>query len=277
MWQRLPIWMRAVTTGLIVAGVPTFVWALLATINLRLTPRVPWSVPMMAGILWAYWRYAGGDGPPRRLAAIRRERLRAIPLTPRAWRLALLGGGLGVAAVWAAFASLRGVLHIVPPADNISRLPVWTVFAAILMGSAVAGVAEEAGFRGYMQLPLERAYGPVAAIATTSIIFTLIHLSHGARILPFLPFYLVVAVIYGLLPLLTGSILPSMTLHFTGDVLMFTFQYLNMRVGAGPVQTGRVLPIPALVAIALGVASVVVFRLLARDGHAIAPPAEIAA
>ncbi|HEY3053003.1 MAG TPA: CPBP family intramembrane glutamic endopeptidase [Thermoanaerobaculia bacterium] len=272
MWRRIPIWIRAVVTGLIVAGVPTFVWALLAGINLRFTPRVPWSVPVMAMVLLAYWRYVGGDGPPRRLSAIRSERLRALPLSPRVWRLSLIAGGLGVAAVWATFAALRGVLHIIPPADNIARFPVWTIFAAIMMGSAVAGVAEEAGFRGYMQLPLERAYGPLVAVGTTSILFTLVHLSHGARILPFLPFYFVVAVLYGLLALLTGSIFPSMTLHFAGDVLMFSFQYLNLRFGApGGAETGRILPLPALVAVALGAASVIAFRVLARNGRAIAP------
>ena len=269
MWQRLPVWLRAVITGLIVAGVPTLVWGLLAAVNLRITPRVPWSVAVMALVLWAYWRYAGGYGPPRRLSAIRSERRRALPLTPHVWRLALIAGGLGVASVWAAFAALRGLLHIVPPADDISRFPIWTIFAAIVMGSAVAGVAEETGFRGYMQLPLERAYGPVVAIATTSVLFTLVHLSHGVRILPFLPFYFVVAVLYALLTLLTGSILPSMTLHVTGDVLTFTFRYLALRLGAAGVgQTGRILPVPAVVAVAFGVASVIALRLLARHGRA---------
>lgn len=260
MWQRLPVWFRAVMTGLAVAGIPTVVWALLAALNLRLTPRFPWSPLLMTLALWGYWRFLGGD-----------ERRRSKPLTSHVWRLALIAGGSAVAAVWAAFAAMRGMLHIVPPADDFSRFPVWTIFAAIVMGSAVAGVVEETGFRGYMQLPLERAYGPLAAIATTSIIFTSVHLTHGTRILPFLPFYFVVAVVYGLLALLTGSILPGMALHFTGDVLMFTIQYLMLKTGAaGAVQTGRIEPIPALMAIAFGVASVISFRYLARDGRSIA-------
>jgi membrane protease YdiL (CAAX protease family) len=230
-------------------------------VNLKLTPVVPWSVLVMAAVLWGYWRYLRSD-----------ERLRAVPLSEQQWRLALVAGGLGVASVWAAFGALRGLLHIVQPADDISRFPVWTIAAAIIMGSAVAGVTEEAGFRGFMQLPLERAYGPVVALSITSIIFTAVHLSHGARILPFLPFYLVVAVIYGLLTLFTRSILPSMLLHFTGDVMMMAFQYVGLRMNtAGPVHTGRIEIVPAVVAIVLGAASAVAFRFLARDARPAAP------
>lgn len=270
MWRSIPVWARAVIMGLVVSGVPTFVWALLATINLKRTPAVPWSFAAMAVILAAYWRYVGGDGPPRRLSAVRRDLRRTGTLTPRAWRLALVGGGAAIAAVWAAFASLRGVLHIVPPAADITHFPLWTIFASIVMGSAVAGVAEEAGFRGYMQVPLERAYGPVAAIATTSILFTAIHLTHGVRVLPFLPFYLAAAVIYGTLAQVSGSILPGVLLHFVGDTVMFVLQYANLRSGASAVAaSGNILVVPALVAIAFSVAGVIVFRMLARE--AIAP------
>jgi CAAX protease family protein len=277
MGQRLPVWFRAVVQGLAVTAVPTLVWAVLVTINLGRTPRVPWAAAVMAGLLWAYWRYVRGDGPPRRLAASRRERLRAVSLTPEAWGLALLAGGAGAAAVWAAFAGLRGVLHIANQAGDVTRFPMLTVVAAILMGSAVAGVAEEAGFRGYMQRPLERAYGPGIAIAVTSVVFTLLHLTHGAAILPFLPFFLVVAVVYGLLAYLTGSILPSMTLHFAGDVMMFGLRFAEARQGiTAGAATGSVLPGPLMMAAVLAGVSILAFRLLARDGRG-HPPAAVPA
>ena len=135
MWQKLPVWFRAVVLGLIVAGVPTVVWGILATVNLKFTPAVPWSVVAMAAILLFFWRSLRSD-----------ERLRAAPLSQQKWRLALIAGGLGVAAVWASFGAFRGILHIVQPADDISRFPIWTIAAAIVMGSAVAGAAEVATF-----------------------------------------------------------------------------------------------------------------------------------
>jgi len=264
-WQRLPIWFRAIILGLTVAGVPTIVWAVLAATNLKLTPGLPWSVPLMAGILWLYWRYLDGGGPQRHLAEFCREHLRAVALTPQAWRLALVAGGSALAAVWAAFAALRGLLHIAPPASDVTQFPIITIIAAIVMGSAVAGVVEEAGFRGYMQLPLERAYGSWTALATTSIIFTLVHLTHGAAVLPFLPFYLAAAAVYGLMAWLTGSILPGMTLHFAGDVMLLGFRYMAARVGGVPAATGTISIGPAIVFAALGAFSVVVFRQPASE------------
>src|SRR6266516_2760350 len=100
MWGKLPVWFRAIVSGLLVTAIPTTVWAVLAVTNLRATPRVPWAAPVMAVLLWLYWRILRTD-----------ERLRGGSLPPRVWRLALLAGGSGVAAVWASFAALRGVLH----------------------------------------------------------------------------------------------------------------------------------------------------------------------
>jgi len=267
-WQKLPVWFRAIVSGMIVSGVPTIVWGTLATVNLRLSPRVPWSVPLMAVLLWAYWRYLRGDGPPRRLATVRHDHLRAAPLTLREWRLTLIGGGAAIAAVWALFAAFRGLLHLVPPPNDLARFPMWTVLAAIVMGSAVAGIAEEAGFRGYMQVPLERAYGPVPAIAITSVLFTLVHLTHGSRILPYLPFFFAAAVIYALLAFLSGSILPSMTLHFAGDVLMFTLRYSAARQGAIGASGGFAVGY-AMAAAGFVVLSALMFRLLVRNTSAL--------
>jgi hypothetical protein len=90
------------------------------------------------------------------------------------------------------------------------------------MGGAVAGICEEAGFRGYMQSAIERAYGPAAAIAVVSLVFAAIHFTHGVgSTLPRLPYYLAISVIYGLLTYRTGSILPALVIHSGGDALEY--------------------------------------------------------
>lgn len=270
MWRRVLFPVKAVVLGLVVAGVPTLVWAALAGVNFKWTPRVPWSAPVMLGVLWLIWRYLGGAWLPRRTSSFRHEHLRATALTPDTWRLALLAGGSAVAAVWAAFSALRGVLHLTAPAADVTRFPLLTIVASILIGSAVAGVIEEAGFRGYMQLPLERAYGPVVAIAITSVLFTLVHLTHGAPVLPFLPFYFVVAIAYGALTYFTGSILPSITLHMTGDILMLGLRFIALREGvAGNVANGSISFGAAVVSIVFAIASLAFFRDLARRTHAV--------
>ena len=209
---------RPIVAGLLVGGIPAIVWSALVAVNLRTSPGVPWSAVVMALLLWLFWRrYA--------------RTVRSTELPSRIWRLSLLAGGSAIAALWALFAALRPFLPI--PATPSARYPIITVVAAILVSAAVAAVAEETGYRGTMQAPLERAYGPVSAIAITSILFTLAHLSHGLGILPILPFYLAAAVVYGLLAYLTDSILPSLLLHFVGDVATFTLRYAGWTTPAG--------------------------------------------
>src|SRR5438046_5396345 len=97
-------WIRAVFLGLIVTGVPTTIWAVLATVNIKFTPRVPWSFAVMAVLLWVYWRFLQRTDS-------RRQLLRAHPLTPEKWQFALVGRGAAVSVLWLLFMSLRVFLH----------------------------------------------------------------------------------------------------------------------------------------------------------------------
>src|SRR5687767_8637823 len=98
-WRRLPVIARAVLVGALVVALGTLPWGALAALNSRLSPAVPWSVPVMALYLWFYWRILGGEWWPRGTADSRRENLRARPLESTVWRAALLAGGLGWAAL----------------------------------------------------------------------------------------------------------------------------------------------------------------------------------
>lgn len=61
------------------------------------------------------------------------------------------------------------------------------------MGAPVAGIVEEAAFRGYMQAPIERRDGLVVAILITGSMFALAHLDFTWILWPY---YVVVAAIY---------------------------------------------------------------------------------
>ena len=41
------------------------IWSGLVVANLQSSPAVPWSVPVMALLLWLAWSYLGGKGWPR--------------------------------------------------------------------------------------------------------------------------------------------------------------------------------------------------------------------
>ena len=109
-------------------------------------------------------------------------------------------------------------------------MPIATALSLLVMGSIVAGVTEEAAFRGYMQGPIERRYGLAAAILVSGTLFGLLHFpTHPADVLWMLPYYIAVSAVYGALTWAANSILPALVLHVTGDVVVLTRWWLTGR------------------------------------------------
>jgi membrane protease YdiL (CAAX protease family) len=220
LWRRSPVIVRAVVTGLVVAVAGTTPWAVLAAANLKLFPDVPWAVLPMAVYLWLFWRYLNGAGWPGSTAEERRRNLRAKRLSGEVWGAALLAGVLGIATV---VLLLRVVNRFVrlpeqqPP--DVSHMSLAALLSLLLVSAAVAGIVEEAAFRGYMQGPIERRHGALIAILVTGGVFGLAHFGHAAVTLILMPYYMAVAAVYGALVYLTKSILPGIVLHAGGNVL----------------------------------------------------------
>ena len=98
------------------------------------------------------------------------------------------------------------------------------------MTAIVAAVTEEAGFRGYMQGPIERRHGLLAGIVVNGTMFGLLHFpNHPSAVAPMLPYYIAVAAVYGGLVWATDSILPAVALHAGGDVWSLTRLWLTGR------------------------------------------------
>jgi membrane protease YdiL (CAAX protease family) len=89
------------------------------------------------------------------------------------------------------------------------------VLSLLLMAAPLAGIVEEAAFRGYMQGPIERRHGVAVAILITGTMFAVAHLDFT---LILWPYYVAVAAIYGTVTHLTNSILPAVVLHTGGNV-----------------------------------------------------------
>lgn len=226
LWRRIPVIVRAPIVGLVVVAAGTYPWMALATWNQRVLMRVPWAVVPMGIYLWMYWRYLNGMGWPRSTAAARRESLRANRLDGEIWMRSLLTGLLGLATLVPLLGIMSRLVALpsesapvkVPPA-----MPFATVFLLLVMASIVAGVVEEAAFRGYIQRPIEQRHGVAIAILVNGVLFGLGHYAHhpGAVVL-MLPYYLGVTGVYGGLAYATDSILPPLVLHVGGDVLSLT-------------------------------------------------------
>ena len=221
MWKKLPLLLRVLLAAMIVTGTATVVWGALVETNLRISPSMPWGAVTMTGFLVFYWRFLKGEWWPRSTSTTRREGLRAEKIPVRVLRWALLAGGLGLVSSVALFILSHSLFRWQErPQTDLSHIPTITLLPSLLMSAVVAGVSEEAGFRGYMQGPLERRYGPFAAIATTSVAFGLAHLNHGAFWAAIL-FDIGWGALYGLLTYLSGSIVPAIILHSSADSFEF--------------------------------------------------------
>jgi membrane protease YdiL (CAAX protease family) len=207
---------QAVLTGMLIMIAGTIPRNIIFAANLRFYPGVPWAVPVTAAYLWFFWQYLNGSGPPPSTAAARRASLRANGLPGRVWAWALLAGTLGIVALVLGLNLLNRVVTLpsqqLPTFAGVSQ---FTVVSLLLMAAPVAGIVEEASFRGYMQGPIERRYGPLVAILITGTMFAVAHLDFT----PILwPYYVAVAAIYGMVTYLTKSILPAVVLHTGGNL-----------------------------------------------------------
>jgi membrane protease YdiL (CAAX protease family) len=230
LWHQLPAIIRAIIVGYIVVQIGGLPPAIFLLGNLKLFPLVPWLLPATLVWLWLFWRYCDGHGWPRSTAEARRRDLRARPLSGPEWFWSLLAGSLGMICV-DAIAFLTPRLAEIPreafrlPLD-LSVYPWWTLAAILISISAVAGVIEEAGYRGYMLSGIERRHGWTVATLITGFVFFLDHhISHAYATFAYLPFFLAVSTLHGLLVYSTRSIVPSVVLHTFADLIVIPVQY----------------------------------------------------
>ena len=201
--------MKHALTGFLVSSVGIAVWTLL----LKIVPA-PWSILPMIPVLWVYWKwftrkYVPRPGKPQVIAAL-----------------------LFVLIIQASFVVTFCLLPF--PAEcftadykQLGSMPAWAARALIVMSSLVAAICEETGFRGYMQAPLQKRYGPGTAILLTSLFFTLIHLSHRWAA-PILPHIFFASVLLGLLAYRSGSLLTGIIGHTILDIFDYSFWWTNI-------------------------------------------------
>lgn len=205
--------------GLAITVLGAGFWVVSAPLNARWHPELPWAAAATICWLLIMIAWLGGAGWPRRTSASRRHHLRLWRPEPGAWSgdslvtiLGLCCAMVGLFLVWVMSEAGKAPIDVAPYSTTSLRFSVW------IMGAVVSGVVEEVAFRGYMQSHLERI-GPTFAILVTSVVFVLLHATHG---LPYLisnaPGFFLVSVIYGYLALKSGSIIPGMILHSAADL-----------------------------------------------------------
>jgi len=227
LWSRLPVIVRAIAVGIVVFAIAgSLAW----TLVLSLVPP-PWSIVVMLAVLFAYWWYFSGNGQPESTRAHRRLCFRNTKLPAKVWAWSLI-------AAFAAALLLQAILvftfRIVEfPAEawvlpyDFSALPTWQVWTILVLAAFVAGITEEIGFRGYMQVPLERRYGPVAAIAIVSFVFMVLHLNQ-AWASGIVIILVVISALWGVLARTSGSLIPGIISHGSTDVVNFAYWWTDI-------------------------------------------------
>jgi membrane protease YdiL (CAAX protease family) len=226
LWQRIPVVVRAIIVGFVVTEIGIGAWLAIAA----LIPA-PWSLVVSSAVLWAFWRYFSGNGWPSSTAEARKDRFRATKMPAAVWKWSLLAAMLFVVVIQSAFVLTFRVAEF--PAEafatgyGFSDLPLWLAWLFIIMASLVAGICEEIGFRGYMQVPLEQRYGPLPGIVIVSAAFVALHLNQ-AWAPPILFHILAISVMLGILAYVSGSLIPGIIGHTVMDIPNFAYWWTDV-------------------------------------------------
>jgi len=270
LWSRLPLVARAILSGAFVFMILQSGWSVFFIANLKIAPSIPWSAPIALLYLWLVFQYFNGRWKPSSTSASRRDHLRARRLGRREWPMAV--AAIGAVVIFIIATTILSYRLIEVPAEETGLADATgpSLYVWLAMISIVAGVSEEAGFRGYMQTPLEKRYGAVFAVAVSAVMFWLAHLNHANGV-PRVAALCIMGGALGSLTVCARSIVPSMIAHAMTDGIVF----IGSTASIGPDYLWNPVPLresgldrffwATIVAILVsGLAGSVVLRELAR-------------
>lgn len=210
----------ATLTAFAIVLVGQTLWGVMAMVNVKLTPAIPWSAAVMPFVLAALVAFLAGRIGPKREG--RRAMVPLAHVSARAWGWSLAAGGAAViaaAALWTVMATLVRVPPNMLP--DLKGVPMTTVVPMLLVGVAAAPLSDEIAFRGYAMNLIRRRFSATTALVITSLIFAAAHLTQGFYA-PKLLVYFLAGLSFGYVALRTGSLLPAMVVHSFGDLTFFT-------------------------------------------------------
>jgi membrane protease YdiL (CAAX protease family) len=149
---------------------------------------------------------------------------------------------------------------------DFSPYPAPTVAACLVMASLVGAFVEEAGFRGYLQVALERELSAPVAVAIAAMALLPGHGATQGFAWPTVVFYLLVDVMLGATAYLCNSVWPGVVVHAGGLLIFFTlvwpFDSRRPPIGSGATDWWFWLHVAQ--AAVFSVLAILAFRWLAR-------------
>ena len=227
-WAALPVSLRAVVTGVLVALIAANVWpALLLGLGMPLAA----GVELLFLGLYVWW--VSGGGPPQRTHAARSVAFRSGALSTKQWFWGLVGAFSFAVTIHASIVFLFRLtpfpLEAFRHGYDFSFIPSQTLrWIAVVVSAISAGICEETGFRGYMQQPLEERHGAPTAILSSSFLFMLVHLTKAWAMVGMVPIVFGAGVLLGLLAWSSRSLIPSMIGHVVMDIGLFAYWWTGI-------------------------------------------------
>ena len=227
-WSKLPIALRAIISGLLMALIPANVWPLLL-LNLGVPLAAIGEVLFLALYVW----WAGGGGSPRTTQAARATTFRRSTPTPMQWSWGFIAAFFFAVTIHASIVLLFRIVSYPMAAFRqgydfsfIPSLPLrWL---AVVVSATSAGICEETGFRGYMQRPIELRHGASVAILISSLFFTAVHLTKGWAMAGMVPIVFGAGVLLGLLAWSSGTLIFGMIGHVVMDIGLFAYWWTGI-------------------------------------------------
>jgi uncharacterized protein len=227
-WAKLPISLRSIVFGLVLAIITLNVWPLLLV-----SLPIPLAGLTEAGFLLFLLWWTRGGGPPHSTAFARAASFRSVKLSSMQWRWGLCAALFFAVTVHASIVLLfRFVPFPVATFRNgydlsfiHSQFLKWT---AILLSAVSAGICEEIGFRGYMQQPIEQRSGVLPAVLISSFFFMAVHLTKAWATLGMIPIVFGAGFLLGLLAWSARSLLPGIIGHIMMDIGLFAYWWTGI-------------------------------------------------
>jgi membrane protease YdiL (CAAX protease family) len=218
--------LKTILAGFLVSTLGIALWSA----DIRLFGLSPISIAGMLIPLWIYWKFFSGEwikGKWTSRAVLFRNN--QMPAVIMKW--SLLAGLLFVMIVQSSFVITFRMIELPESFSSqytiIDTLPFGTALFSIAMASLVAGVCEEVGFRGFMQVPLEKKFGPAFAIGVTSIIFSLAHLDRSWAI-TIMPVIFFAGILLGVLAYQAQSLVPGIIGHTILDMFDYSLWWTKL-------------------------------------------------
>lgn len=227
-WSKLPVSLRAIVSGLLIALIAANIWPiLLASLSVPVASFV--EVMFLAFYLW----WASGGGPPRTTTDSRRHAFRCVRLSSERCLWGIVGAIFFALTVHASIVLLFRFVQF-PAAEfrrgyDLSFIPTLPMkWVAVIVSAISAGVCEETGFRGYMQSPIEKHHGPVIAILVSTFFFTMVHLNKAWSLAGMVPIVFGAGLLLGLLAWSSQSLVPAIIGHVVMDIGLFAYWWTGI-------------------------------------------------